>query len=189
MEQDVSRKCIVSGEVKDKSDLLRFVVLEGHLVPDFQKKLKGKGLYVTNSRKILQTAADKKLFTKAARRNLPEEAQICEITANILRKRGVDFINLARKAGLAVIGFEKVKESLKNKKAEFVVEAADSGADGRKKLSALLENVPVFEFYDVDELDDGLKKVNTAYIAFLKGPISTSALYEFKRIKSFFAEN
>ena len=98
MEQDVTRKCIVSGEVKEKSELLRFVDEQGHLVPDFQKKLKGKGIYVTNSKQMLQKAVEKKLFTKAAKRQLKEESEIVEIVENLMRKRGLDFLNLARKA-------------------------------------------------------------------------------------------
>ncbi|NCW55492.1 MAG: DUF448 domain-containing protein, partial [Rhodobacteraceae bacterium] len=40
-----SRKCIASGEVKDKSALLRFVVTpDGMLIADVLEKLPGKGI-------------------------------------------------------------------------------------------------------------------------------------------------
>ena len=68
---DVTRKCIVTGKVMNKKDLLRFVVTPDLLVvPDFKKKLPGKGIYVTNSKKILQTAIDKNLFAKASKLNV-----------------------------------------------------------------------------------------------------------------------
>lgn len=187
MEQDVSRKCIVSGEAKDKSELLRFVAQGGHLVPDFQKKLKGKGIYVTNSQKMLQTAADKHLFRKAARRQLIEEDEIVNIVVGLMKKRGLDFLNLARKAGVAISGFEKVSEKLKQGKTAFVLEAVDAGADGKKKLASLLGDTPVFDgLYTVDELDTALNKVNTVHVAFLKSEMATKVFAEYKRIKTFF---
>ena len=39
------RKCILTGIVKDKSELLRFTLLPGGLiVPDFKRKLPGRGI-------------------------------------------------------------------------------------------------------------------------------------------------
>jgi len=190
MEQDAMRKCIVSGEIKDKSELLRFVVEQGHLVPDFQKKLKGKGIYVSNSKQVLQEAVNKHLFRKAAKRQLAEEDVIVEIVENLMKKRGFDFLNLARKAGAAVIGFEKVCEKLKQGKVAFLLQAKDAGADGKKKTEALAHDVPVFdELYTIEELDEALCRTNTVHIAFLKGDMSNVAYSEFKRIKTFFEEN
>ena len=190
MEQDVMRKCIVSGDTKDKSELLRFVAEQGHLVPDFQKKLKGKGIYVSNSKQMLQKAADKHLFRKAAKRQLAEEEIIVEIVENLMRKRGLDFLNLARKAGVAVVGFEKVCEKLKQNKVAFLLQAKDSGADGKKKIAALLHDVPSFdELYTIEELDEALCRTNTVHIAFLKSDMASVAYSEFEKIKTFFEEN
>ncbi|NDD10820.1 MAG: DUF448 domain-containing protein, partial [Rhodobacteraceae bacterium] len=48
-----SRKCIVSGEVKDKSALLRFVVTpDGMLIADVLEKLPGKGIWVTCDKEL-----------------------------------------------------------------------------------------------------------------------------------------
>ena len=60
----VERKCILEGVVKPTSELLRFVMIDNTLLPDFNKKLPGKGIYVTNNRLSLQKAVDKKLFQK-----------------------------------------------------------------------------------------------------------------------------
>ena len=188
MEQDVKRKCIVSGELKDKKDLLRFVSWQGHLVPDFRKKLEGKGIYVTNSKQKLQTASAKGLFRRAAKRQLEEEGQIVEIVESLMLKRGLEFLNLAKKAGSLVIGLDKVLEKLKQDKVEFIVEANDAGDDGRKKIAGLKKNIPVFEFYNTDELDKALDKVNTVHAAFLKGNMANAAHAEFDKIKTFFEE-
>ena len=74
MEKETERRCIVSGKVKPAAELLRFVKTEdSRLVPDFNKKIPGRGLYVTNSRKMLKTALDKNLFVKSIHQNLKIE--------------------------------------------------------------------------------------------------------------------
>ena len=107
MEKETERRCIVSGGVKPANELLRFIKTEdSRLVPDFNKKLPGRGLYVTNSRKMLKTALDKNLFIKSIHCHLKIEENFLEMVENLLHKKGLETINLARKAGAAVAGFD-----------------------------------------------------------------------------------
>ena len=55
----IERKCIVEGTVKPVAELLRFVELNNALLPDFNKKLPGKGMYVTGNRLSLTKALEK----------------------------------------------------------------------------------------------------------------------------------
>ncbi|MEE6208018.1 MAG: YlxR family protein, partial [Alphaproteobacteria bacterium] len=51
MEKELQRKCVATGEIKSQDELLRFVKTpDSRLVPDFNKKLEGRGLYVSNSK-------------------------------------------------------------------------------------------------------------------------------------------
>ena len=55
-----NRKCIVCGEVKEKELLLRFTLApDNQVVPDFKKKLPGKGIYVSVSKTALQKAVER----------------------------------------------------------------------------------------------------------------------------------
>ena len=73
MPKDITRKCIVTGEVLDKGQLLRFVKApDGRIVPDFKKKLPGKGVYVVNAKTALEKAIKANLFAKA----LKEKARV-----------------------------------------------------------------------------------------------------------------
>ena len=66
MTKETVRKCIVSGKVLEKDKLLRFTVTtEGLVIPDFKKRLPGKGVYVTNSKSMLLEAVSKGSFGKA----------------------------------------------------------------------------------------------------------------------------
>ena len=52
---DVERKCIVTGEVQPKAGLIRFVIgPDNQVVPDILGKLPGRGIYVTADRAILE---------------------------------------------------------------------------------------------------------------------------------------
>ena len=65
MPKETTRKCIATGEILNKEDLLRFVMLEDNtVVPDFKKKLPGKGIYVKNAKSILEKAINNNLFGK-----------------------------------------------------------------------------------------------------------------------------
>ena len=58
VKETIERKCIVEGVVKPQSELLRFVELNNELLPDFNKKLPGKGMYVTANRLFLEKAIE-----------------------------------------------------------------------------------------------------------------------------------
>jgi len=65
---DVERKCIVSGEVTPKAGLIRFVVgPDDRIYPDVLGKLPGRGMYVTADRAILE-AATKGQFSRSAKK-------------------------------------------------------------------------------------------------------------------------
>ena len=124
MKVEEERKCIVSGEVMEKIDLLRFTATpDGLIIPDFKKKFSGRGVWVKCSKTSLQTAIDKNLFSKALKRSVKAEASLVEIVEAILCKRGLEVISLARKAGVLVTGFEKVCDVIKKGKAAFILEA------------------------------------------------------------------
>lgn len=181
-----TRKCIVCGEIREKRELLRFVATpDNRIVPDLLKKLPGKGVYVSNSYKCVTQAAAKNLFSKALKKTVKIDAGLPETVENILHKSALDAISLARKAGEAVIGFDKVAEKLKAGAVAFVLEASDAGHDGNKKIQHLATDVPVFRLYSVEELDQALNKVNTVYLAFLKGKMSEMVKEKFEKFADF----
>ena len=183
---DVLRKCILSGEISDKAGLLRFTLTpDNQVIPDFKKKLPGKGMYVKNSKQALSTAVAKNLFSKAAKRPVKVDAGLVELTENLLRKKGLDTISLARKAGVLLTGMEKVLEAIKKDKVAFVLEAKGAGDDGHKRILGAAKNLEIFNLYDVEELDKALDKVNTVHIAFLKSEMAKTVYNEFSRFAGF----
>jgi predicted RNA-binding protein YlxR (DUF448 family) len=127
------RRCIVTGETGPKAGLVRFVVgPEGQVVPDILGKLPGRGMYVTAGRAELAKARGQ--FARAAKRavTVPEDL-VAEVERQLAR-RVIDLVSLARKAGDAIAGFEKVKDWLAAERAKVLLQASDGSVRGKSKL-------------------------------------------------------
>jgi predicted RNA-binding protein YlxR (DUF448 family) len=132
---DPERRCIVSGETHPKRGLIRFVVSpEGEVVPDVLGRLPGRGLWVSAERAQLETAVAKKLFSRAARAQVSVPGDLIASVEAALLRRTVDLLSMARKAGQAVTGFEKVKDWLVKDQAAILLQAADGSERGKSKL-------------------------------------------------------
>lgn len=184
-ELDISRKCIVSGEVKEIENLLRFTEANNMIIPDFNKKLPGKGIYVENSITALKKAISKKLFSKVYRKNLNETEDIISQVIHLLKKKGLDSINFSKKAGVLITGFEKVKDVIVHNKVAFLLQATDAGEDGRKKMSSLAKNLEIFSLYTIEELDKALDKTNTVHVAFKRSPMANSTHNDLTKLQNF----
>ena len=138
------RRCIATGTVGDRSRLLRFVVHpSGELVPDVASRLPGRGLWLTPRREILESAITRRLFARSARRPVAIPPGLADRVENMLVQRCCDLIGLARRAGLAVAGVEKVREAVRTEKAGLLVLALDGTDGGRRKMCSLGRELPV----------------------------------------------
>jgi len=186
MQQDTTRKCIASGEIKETGALLRFVKTpDSRLVPDFNKKLEGRGLYVSNSKTLLKKALEKNLFIKSIHLFLKIPENFEQEVEHLLYQKGLDWLNLARKAGALVTGFEKVKANIVKHKVAFVVEATNAAEDSSQKLEALHQNLETLKIYNTDDLDKALNKENTVFVAVLKSDIAPKVYENIKKYQTF----
>lgn len=130
------RKCIATGEVRPKAEMIRFVVgPDNQAVPDIMGKLPGRGIWVSANRAALEKAADKKLFARSAKQPVTvPDGLVAEVEAQLAR-RVVDLISLARKSGHAVAGYEKVKDWLSKGVAQVLIQSSDGSERGKSKLS------------------------------------------------------
>lgn len=181
------RKCVLTGNVLPKDELLRFVLLkDGTVLPDFNKKLDGHGFYLSNSKALLQgLSAKANPLNKILHTKTVMAEDLPQIVEQILYKRGLDALNLARKAGDLVSGFEKVKEIIAKGKAAFVIEATDAGDDGKQKIAAMSKDVEKFIIYDVAALSKALNRENTVHLAVKKGPMSVMVQNALRRYQTF----
>jgi predicted RNA-binding protein YlxR (DUF448 family) len=121
------RKCLVSGELLDKEELIRFVVgPEQNLVPDLAQKLPGRGLWVTADRASIDTAVQKKLFARAAGEKVNVSSNLADWVAELLKKRSLDLLGMAKGASLTFLGETQVEQALKAKKLALLLLADDA---------------------------------------------------------------
>ena len=125
------RKCLVSQGSGPKSGLIRFVTSpDGVVVPDIMEKLPGRGYYVASDLNLLKEAVKQKVFSRGAKvQVMVPENLVMEIDRQLAR-RVVDLVSIARKAGRAVTGFEKVKGWLADGRAKILLQASDGSERG-----------------------------------------------------------
>ena len=129
------RRCIVTGETGPKAGLIRFVVGPGGaVVPDLAGKLPGRGIYVSAERGVLEKAVGKRMFSKGARREVAAPDGLLDAIEDGLLRRVQDTLALARKAGEAVCGYEKVKAALGGWPVAALLQATDGSERGKGKL-------------------------------------------------------
>src|SRR5258707_13303657 len=164
------RRCLATRAVRRKSALLRCVVgPDGTLVPDLAGRLPGRGLWITPERDIVALAAAKNLFAKAARERVVVPADLVDRVAALLARDLLDRLGLARRAGQAVAGFEKVRALLVEGAAGLLFAASDGAADGRRKLRLLAVDLPLVECLSAAELAAALGRDTVVHAAVRKG--------------------
>ncbi|MBF0250942.1 MAG: RNA-binding protein [Alphaproteobacteria bacterium] len=167
---EAERRCIASGETKPAAEMLRFVVApDGRVVFDAAGKLPGRGLWLSARLDMLQTAAKKRLFAKAARAKAEVSETFVEDVAATLRARCLDRIGLARRAGELVQGFDKVRASAKAQRPGVMIEAADGGRDGREKIERLAPGVPVVALFAAEEIGRAIGRDNAVHALIAPG--------------------
>lgn len=178
------RRCVATGRVGPKETMVRFVLGPGDvLVPDVEGRLPGRGYWVSADRAAMERAVAKRSFSRAARRPVEVPADLAERTAALLRKRCLDRLGLARRAGQLVAGYEKVREALVAGRVALRIEAADGSPDGRDKLTAAARGVPVVSVFSAWELADALGRAHVVHAALAPGGFAERLLEDLARYR------
>jgi len=136
------RRCIATGATEPVAGLIRFVLSpDGQAVPDVAGKLPGRGAWLSADRPTVELALKKKLFSRAFRQPVEVDPKLADLLEMLTARRLVDVISLARKAGQAITGAEKVKAHLASGQAGALIQASDGAADGKAKLLSVAKAV------------------------------------------------
>lgn len=188
---DPQRRCIVSGEVVGKDNLLRFVVSpDGEVVPDLDRTLGGRGLWLSARRDMVETATAKKAFARAARRQVVVPADLADRVEGFLTRRCLDALGMARRAGLVTGGFEKVRAVAREGRLALLIEASDGAEDGRRKLQALAPKVRMMNDLSAEQLAAALGRDHVVHVAVSVGtpaqrPLVARLEYELDRLRAY----
>lgn len=185
-----ARRSIVSGVVLPEEKLVRFVAgPEGVVVPDVARKLPGRGLWVEADRALVEQAARKGAFSRAAKAKLKPPADLADQVEALLRRRLLAGLGLAKRSGDLISGFDQVSEALAKRPVAWLVEAADGAADGRRKLlsRARRQTRParLIGVFSGAELDLALGLENVIHLAFLAGRGAERWTIDVERLSGF----
>ncbi len=177
------RRCIATGESGPTDRLIRFVLGPGAVVvPDLAAKLPGRGVWLTAERALVERAVAKKLFSRAFKTQATAPGDLADRLEALLAQRLIDLIGLARKAGQAVTGFEKVRARLKEGAAGALVQASDGAADGKAKLARMAGAVAVIEVLDSTELGVAFGRDFAIHAALDRGGFADRVIGEAARL-------
>lgn len=182
---DDTRKCIVSQDVLEKTEMLRFVVSPDNLItPDVKCNLPGRGAWVTANREMVEQAVDKGLFNKAFKQKVKPMDGMTDVIDNMLKKSVFDGLSICRKSGDLQMGHLKAEESILSGRTRVYVVAKEAGTDTRKKLTAKMRTIVekkgkkcyIVDHFSTAELVKCLGQEKIIHVAIKTGPLAMSLL-------------
>ena len=181
------RRCIASGELRPMAELIRFVADPGgSVVPDLAGRLPGRGLWLSPRREHLERACARNLFAKAAKAPLRVPEDLSARVEVLLKRRCLDLIGLAKRAGRAVSGYQRVASLLASGGVAVLLAAVDTAEDGRRKLRAVARTqnpAPrVIEVFTAEELGQALGQAARAHVAIAPGGFAERLAMEAARL-------
>ena len=111
--------------------MIRFAISpEGSVVPDVDRKLPGRGMWLLARRDVLEQAVAGGLFSRAARQQVRSSYDLVNLVEAALVHRLCRHIALARKSRQAVAGFTRVRQAMSSGAAGLLLLALD-GSTGQ----------------------------------------------------------
>ncbi|HAT35147.1 MAG TPA: RNA-binding protein [Rhodospirillaceae bacterium] len=180
------RRCIVSGKTLPTDALMRFVIgPDRAVVPDIRGNLGGRGIWIGAERNLLEAAVQQNLFDRAARTNVNVPTDLTEQVERLLVDRVSNTFSLARKAGQAVCGFEKVAVALKSGDCALLAIATDASENARKKLAAVAPVTDRLEALSAQEIGVVFSRTRAVQAAVAKGGLATQLKIDGRRLAEF----
>lgn len=184
------RRCIATGESAPAAGLIRFALgPDRTVVPDVAGRLPGRGVWLTADRALAEKAVKRRLFNRAFRGEVAVPEELPDLLERLLAERLIGTVSLARKAGEAVTGFEKVREHLRRSRsgarAAVRIEASDAAPDGCAKLAAIAPELAVIRVLAARELGLAFGRDFAIHAALDAGGLADRALTEAARLSGF----
>lgn len=180
------RTCIVTREVLDEQHLVRFVRgPDGAVVPDINRKLPGRGVWVSLSRTKVAEAIKRRAFNRGLG-EVTAGADLPDQVGGLLHKAALSYMSLAKKAGEAVTGAAKVEEMVASGRARLVIHAREAAQNGRQKIDSLSgPSVETLSLFTSTELDLALGRANVIHAAVAKGGLAEKLLQAVRRAEAY----
>lgn len=134
------RTCILSRRTAPREELIRLALgPDGSVAPDLRARAPGRGAWIGVDRAALDRANAGGRLKPALERafktiDVTVPADLGERTAAALRQAALDRLGMEARAGNLIHGADRIEAAARAGKVALLIHAADSGADGRRRL-------------------------------------------------------
>jgi len=185
------RTCVVTRVMREPDELLRFVLSpDGSVVPDLDRKLPGRGVWLTLSREVVEKAVKTGSFSRGLKASAKADAELPARIEGLLERRLANTLALANKAGLVSAGFQQVESALEKATVAVLLHGSDAAADGCLKLdrkfkaiqNALERPSPIVTSLTVEQISLAMGRPSVVHAALISGGLTERFLREAERL-------
>jgi uncharacterized protein len=187
--------------------MIRFVVgPDRQIVPDLAARLPGRGIWLSASRDVLESDGAQedgrqkekqgdgnqrsighrhlvRAFARAARGPVSVPPDLSVLLQTALVRRIGDCLGLARRAGQAVMGYEKAREALRTGRYRLVLQASDgSEAERSRFLSGFGPDLTIIDPLPGEALGRVFGRDYVVHVAVAPGKLAESLVVEAGRL-------
>jgi uncharacterized protein len=187
---------IATRTVRPVAGMIRFVASQdGAVVPDLQRRLPGRGAWITARRSLVEQAIGRALFARSLKANVKAPAGLLALIDRLLEHSALDALTAADRSGLVVLGEGESPAALAEGRPIALLRAGDSGAEHAAELPRppreLADGgaiIPVIETFTSTQLDLALQRLNVVHATLLTGRASEIFLERWRTLESFRAD-
>lgn len=184
------RRCLASAERLPKEQLLRFVVgPEGEVVPDLAERLPGRGLWILPRRHLVERAVKRRLFARAAKAPVVVPADLAERLSLLLKRRCLELVGLAKRAGALAVGHDQVRAVLTAGRAELLLQADDGSDSERQRIAALgvgrRSDLTTWRLLSSAELGEAVGRATAVHLAATDARMAVRLNRELRRLAEY----
>ncbi len=195
--KEQKRTCIVTRDLMNCDEMIRFVIApQGEVVVDLKEKLPGRGVWVTNSRQVIQSAIDRKLFAAGFKQKVSVSTDILQAIEKLMLAKISNGLSMAKKSGLVITGFAKVSALARAGDVKILLHASDGRDDGVAKIRSALvscqsndgykKGLPqIFDRLGSAQLDVALGMSNSVHVALTQGGATRSLKKQITRLENY----
>lgn len=122
-----------------EAQLIRFACApDGTVTPDLAARLPGRGVWVKADRDSLETAIRRQAFARGFKQKVVTAPDLADLVERLLAQKCLDLLGLARRAGGAAYGAERVEQAIRQGPLPFLIAASDGSPAGRAQMARLM---------------------------------------------------
>ena len=164
------RQCIGCGEMKSKKEMIRVLKTADDTIEiDATGRRNGRGAYLCPSMDCWKKAVKSKGLERSLKMAIPREVWKRRWSSLENRKKVLNLLGLATRAGKTASGEFMTEKAIKSGKAYLVI-VSEEASDNTKKMfenSCAYYKVPVYQFGMKEELGHAMGKEMRASLAVL----------------------